>query len=360
MTETGKIRRYFPGGNTAYGFTSLWNTNISDLERLIILKGGPGTGKSTMMRKIGEEIRKKGYGIEHLVCSSDPDSLDGMIARQRGAGIVDGTAPHMMDPKYPIVKEKIVNLADCLSEKKLQEHKEELVRLVDLNSELFRQAYENFYAAKAFYEEMKNYYGEGLDVQALDQMTKELIKHLLGEEKKKETGKERHRFAAASTPEGIICFGEEIFGGQENKYKIQGRPGTGKSVMIQKIGTAALQKGWDVVFYHNHFDPNEMDGIVIEKLNLAVFDSEVYQEKVFCSKDQIIDTFLSVSKRTYNDNKEKIEEAEKEYHKKREAGLEKLKEAKEVHDRLEKYYVDAMDFAKAEKIEDAVLKEMLG
>ena len=56
----GKIVNYFAGGNTARGFHSLYDSNLQGLERIYILKGGPGTGKSSLMKKIGNEWLEKG------------------------------------------------------------------------------------------------------------------------------------------------------------------------------------------------------------------------------------------------------------------------------------------------------------
>ena len=50
----GKSRDLFPGGNTSLGFFSYYNNIISQEEanRIFVIKGGPGVGKSTFM-KIG-------------------------------------------------------------------------------------------------------------------------------------------------------------------------------------------------------------------------------------------------------------------------------------------------------------------
>ena len=56
---TGKALHYFAGGNTARGFFSLYDSNFAGLEKVFILKGGPGTGKSTLMKKIAMIGRKK-------------------------------------------------------------------------------------------------------------------------------------------------------------------------------------------------------------------------------------------------------------------------------------------------------------
>lgn len=49
-----KNRHMFLGNNTSKGFYSLFKNLITqeDANRIICLKGGPGTGKSSLMKKL--------------------------------------------------------------------------------------------------------------------------------------------------------------------------------------------------------------------------------------------------------------------------------------------------------------------
>ena len=87
--------RYFLGGNTPTGFYSLYH-QLSEPERLralYIIKGGPGCGKSTLMRRGERHAQAAGLETQQVLCSGDPDSLDALILPQLGAALVDGTAP---------------------------------------------------------------------------------------------------------------------------------------------------------------------------------------------------------------------------------------------------------------------------
>lgn len=87
--------RYFLGGNTPAGFYSLYH-QLSDPERLravYIIKGGPGSGKSTLMRRVERHAQAAGLETQQVLCSGDPESLDALILPQLGAALVDGTAP---------------------------------------------------------------------------------------------------------------------------------------------------------------------------------------------------------------------------------------------------------------------------
>ena len=88
---------FFLGANSGQGFQNLFPRfcKPEDHYDLIVLKGGPGVGKSTMMRRIGKAMEDRGEDVEYLYCSGDPNSLDGVHIPRVGAAIVDGTSPHV-------------------------------------------------------------------------------------------------------------------------------------------------------------------------------------------------------------------------------------------------------------------------
>lgn len=94
MTTLPHIQ-YFLGANSPSGFYSLYDHLLPpEVARAIyILKGGPGCGKSTLMRKIGAWAEETGLNTEYIVCSGDPDSLDAVLLPDKHTAIVDGTAP---------------------------------------------------------------------------------------------------------------------------------------------------------------------------------------------------------------------------------------------------------------------------
>ena len=100
MTALSHIQ-YFLGANSPTGFYSLYDHLLSPEEAraIYILKGGPGCGKSTLMRKIGAWAEEAGLETEYILCSGDSDSLDAVILPAVGTAIVDGTAPQGVVPQ---------------------------------------------------------------------------------------------------------------------------------------------------------------------------------------------------------------------------------------------------------------------
>ena len=94
MTALPRIE-YFLGANAPTGFYSLYDHLLppEQARAIYILKGGPGCGKSTLMRRVGAWAEEAGLKTEYILCSGDPDSLDGLILPGKAVAIVDGTAP---------------------------------------------------------------------------------------------------------------------------------------------------------------------------------------------------------------------------------------------------------------------------
>ena len=79
----GKMRKLFPGANTSNGFYSYFDYIIpKDVNRIFCLKGGPGVGKSSLMKKVAKEFVERGYDVEVFPCSSDPASLDAVVIKK--------------------------------------------------------------------------------------------------------------------------------------------------------------------------------------------------------------------------------------------------------------------------------------
>ena len=90
---------WFLGSNSEHGFHSLYDGFCAgDGDFLRVIKGGPGTGKSSFMRAIGRAAEEAGHEVEYILCSGDPDSLDGVYIPDLHTGYADGTAPHILDP----------------------------------------------------------------------------------------------------------------------------------------------------------------------------------------------------------------------------------------------------------------------
>lgn len=64
------------------------------LQRRFLIKGLPGTGKSTLMRALGEEGEKRGFDVLYGWCGLDPEGVDLVLFPELSICLFDATKPH--------------------------------------------------------------------------------------------------------------------------------------------------------------------------------------------------------------------------------------------------------------------------
>ena len=123
--------RWFMGCNSQNGFYSLFGqfTRPEEGWRCILIKGGPGTGKSTLMKRVIKLALQRGQPVEEIHCSSDAASLDGVILPRQMTVLLDATPPHALEPQFPGAVEQPFSLYGCWNEELLFTRREEIVRL---------------------------------------------------------------------------------------------------------------------------------------------------------------------------------------------------------------------------------------
>lgn len=178
---------YFAGANTGRGFSGVYD-EIADeekMERIYIVKGGSGTGKSTFMRRIAEDAEESGYTVTRYLCGSDSDSLDAVVLDGRIA-VLDGTAPHTRDTVYPGAVSSLVDVGRYWDCGKLEKARTEIAALCRKKQECFASG--NRYLAAAEYAEAESY---GCAVRLLDdeKLTRYCL-HLMPGKAGKQTGVE--------------------------------------------------------------------------------------------------------------------------------------------------------------------------
>ena len=96
--KTAKSVKRFFGTSAPGGSVNYINLLTEDIENRYFIKGRPGTGKSTFLKKLAKEAEERGFDTEIYYCSFDPKSLDMVIVRELGFCVFDSTAPHELFP----------------------------------------------------------------------------------------------------------------------------------------------------------------------------------------------------------------------------------------------------------------------
>lgn len=342
-----KILKYFLAANSCEGFVSHFGEcyNPQDDWKVYIIKSGPGTGKSSFMKKIANTAESKNENYILCPCSSDPQSLDAVILPDRKVVILDGTAPHTLDPRYPAVCEEILNFGQFWDTEKIG-NREEIIEITDLNKALHKTA--GRYLSSAGQILLDTYKTalsctKKFEIKAFAE--KLCKKHI---PKSNGTGYEWTRFISGITPQGVVSFPETVTSCCNKVIIISDKYRACSNIVMNEVRNYCLINGYEIITLKNPFLPTLItDHIIIPSLSLA-FVTEDNKLTFNCDSRRIHARRFTSNKLLHN-SIARLKLNRKVSQSLIFAATDTLKQAKAVHDKLESYYINAMDFEKLDK-----------
>ncbi|MBQ1264748.1 MAG: hypothetical protein IIY04_04950 [Oscillospiraceae bacterium] len=100
------------------------------------------------MKRIGSAAEADGLDVEYVLCSADPDSVDGVYIPAWHVGYVDGTAPHVQDVRLPGAAGAYLDLGQFYDLSALRSKKNEIAE----NQRQYRALYADIYAELAAFD----------------------------------------------------------------------------------------------------------------------------------------------------------------------------------------------------------------
>jgi len=89
VRNTAGVRHYFMEAFTPYGYISILPEMLRETKHTYILTGGPGTGKSTMIKLIGIQLVDRGVDVDYIRSLREPDSVAGLYLPKQNLGLFD-------------------------------------------------------------------------------------------------------------------------------------------------------------------------------------------------------------------------------------------------------------------------------
>ena len=171
-------------------------------------------------------------------------------------------------------------------------------------------------------------------------------------------GRERKLFASAITPDGFKNYLSSILT-TETVYVLKGDPGTGTEKLLEKVKTAAIERGQKVEAYYCALNPTKLEHLVIPVMDVAFTTVNEYH-------NSNLDPFEVID---FNEYKDKIvseryaqvmEYNKSEFKVLMSKAIETIGKAKAMHDEMETYYVPNMDFDAIERCFEVTLARIIG
>lgn len=335
------MQRYFLGNNSGYGFWNDYEDELKSKDRVALLKGGPGTGKSTLMKKVADAAKKAGHDIELWYCSGDPQSLDGVYIKDIKRAVVDATAPHASGVDIPIVKDKIFDLAQCLKPHKLKGVREDIEKLMYCKKQYFMRAYQHLKCALCHLQnkfELEKQGADDISVRATAYKIADVLRREKGDGKGN-----RKVFSQAICPSGESKYYDHLR--EARIYLVDGCE-RAMSVFFDELsklvdGCTLLQNPLDPTKYEGVLrggvavvaDAGHLKNEVSERVNLGLFQKGAEDEAILSEQnDRMLQTAFAVQN---------------------------LNLAKRMHEKIEEIFVKAADFSQSDKVAAQVIEFLL-
>lgn len=335
------MEKSFLGANSPTGFFSYYSDLQEDtrIQSLFIIKGGSGCGKSTFMKKLASAAEARGVQTERILCSSDPESLDGLIVPQAGMAFVDGTAPHVCEPLFCGARARYLDFSPCYHAR-LAEHYDTLKKIKKKNQACYPHATALLSAAVCLERELQDMAGAAAEQQAAD-----FAERLLAEEQLAGEGTPpmRKRFLSAFTPEGVQCRYETLRAQYDRVYILHDPYAlTGRILpfILERLGREA---GTAFVGY-SPMRPREPEQILLPERRIAIVRS-AQQTPYRGEASAVLDLDACIAERLSDEERRRLAFLSCTVNALQGEAIHHLQEAKRHHDALEKICGEYVDFS---------------
>ena len=315
---------FFLAANSGQGFASLYDGFPGEGAFLHIVKGGPGTGKSGFLKRIRAAAQAEGLDTESILCSGDPDSLDGLYVPAIGQAWVDGTAPHVTEPGVFGADSDYVNLGRFC---RLPLQKEDRGRAAELNRSYkarYAEAY-RWLAAAALLAEAEERADPVLTREAEAQADAALAPFPVSGE----SCRKRRRFVSAISCRGELRLDDTVNLLCKQIYYLRGGPAA-----LAYAAEQAERRGGELILCPNPLRPERLEAVLAPALGLAFLAAPAP---------------LAIPEGERCLSRETTARA-----------VQALRDAKALHDALEAVYRPYMDFEGLTAFTDSCLEELFG
>lgn len=326
--------RYFIASNSSEGFCSYYDKTfeIGKFLNLYIIKGGSGTGKAFFMREIAREAEKRGFEVRYIYCSSDATSLDAIIIKDLKIAVLDGTAPHIFEPKMVGACEVLVDLGAFLNEKMLKSSRNAIENLMLEKQGAFRRAYRSLKAYRAISENIEDIIMPTVKIDKIRAYVKRFVRELDSGE-----GIEEHILTRSIGMRGLNAF-DTYYRNADVYYEINDYFDTAH-IFMRELYSQMSAKRLDLTISNNPIIPTRFDAIAEQSSKLTF---EIGNEEYTDARQINMKRFIDVHK---------LAKVRKEYRALArlrddilDRSLAEFENVKKYHFVLEQIYGAAMDF----------------
>lgn len=360
---------FFMGANSPDGFYSFYEElRIPRIYvRSYLIKGGAGTGKSGLMKKIAERFAACDELIEEIHCSSDPSSLDGVILHTARCSIVDATSPHVIEPSYPGSYETVINLCDYFDEDELEPRLLKTVELQKKNNDCHQKCRNLIRCAAILLQDNAYLVEEQTDFEKINRTAEKICAVEFSDKRtasaKNEAPTEqpriKKRLLSAVTNQGIHIYENTVRQLCDRVIAVRDDYGVAAGAFMQIVLQNVQKRGYSAFCCYCPLSPaNKIEHILLPDLGLAFITESPFHPMKTVKPDKTLHFTRFTDMEKLKPHKHFLRFNKRAADELLDCSICVLKEAKQIHDELEAQYTPAMDFSAVNKKTAQILKKI--
>lgn len=343
------LTKFFLGANSHINFVSYFKQlqEQSDSMQLLILKGGPGSGKSSLMKRVIKYALLNNHEVEIIPCASDPNSIDAFIDKTADFSMMDGTAPHTEDPSLPGANHHILYTGDLWDTATLGKYSSKIKSLNGRIGDHHKGACSYIKAASALLNENLCYSKKYINRPAISDFAAEISRFF----SKGNYADEKTRLLSAVSVGEIKYFKETLPLLADKIFVIEDDFGSAADFLMKSIKHSAISQGTQIINCPCSIMPEKTDHIIIPDAKIAVVTQNRFLPVDFGEKKNAQDFYLKMPDCAL------LQARQSDAQKLLEKACTLVREAKLLHDDLEGIYKNAMDFSGMDGFFDDIIKK---
>jgi len=174
-------RHLFASAITPDGPQNYLDTILQGVETLYVIKGEPGSGKATLIKKIADRAKSLGLCTENYHCAFVPQNTDLVVIPKLGAAVANLSAPVSFDPDcLPNLQAwREFDLSSFTDREIIGRYAEEIRDCRHRFEAAFDRAVGFIGRAKAEHDLLESYYIPAMNFEALNGKRDEIMERIL-------------------------------------------------------------------------------------------------------------------------------------------------------------------------------------
>ncbi len=340
---------YFGAANGFSGFVSYFNRIFlpKEFTRIYVLKGGPGTGKSSLMKKIASFFGESEFKVDKIYCSSDPNSLDGVIiyAKNKKIAILDGTAPHETDAKIPGAVDEIVNLGKTWDRNSLIKQRKEIETLNQKKRIAYEKAYKYLKHAGYLFDENHSISSSLFDytnaMRKINKITEfETINKGRNNTKRLISSFSKYGYKRLNSEIPTLCKHISVTGKFTSQY-----------IFMNCLKDQLTRKNADIYIFPSPYSDKLTEAIYVKDINVLIDTNTICENE--------INTNEFLDKNALKDYYDLLLNFEEKTNRFLCFAVDEFKKASDAHFSLEEIYTPTMDFTSLNILTQEIINDIL-